>query len=94
MHALVEPGIKQAVGIEVDEIKCMKSESVIHEACKKLQSLGLTVAQIPLVIHRDIERVRNKACRASMCFLLKCAVTNASCLTGRTCASSIVQHAG
>jgi hypothetical protein len=57
MHALVEPGVKQAIGIEVDAIKCMKSESVIHEACQKMLALGLPVECVPLVLHRNIEAV-------------------------------------
>lgn len=57
MHALVEPGVQKAVGIEVDEIKCFKSESVIHEACQKMQTLDLPVHCVPLVLHRDVEKV-------------------------------------
>ena len=58
IHALVEPGLTRAIGIEVDAIKCMKSESVIHEACQKMRSLDLPVPSTPLVLHRDIEAVR------------------------------------
>jgi hypothetical protein len=63
MHALVDPGIQSAIGIEVDEIKCLKSESVIREACKKMRSHGLSVAHIPRVLHRDIEQVATPASR-------------------------------
>jgi hypothetical protein len=57
MHALVDPGVQSAIGIEVDDIKCLKSESVIREACKKMCSHGLSVPQAPRVLHRDIEQV-------------------------------------
>jgi hypothetical protein len=57
MHSLVQPGVQRAIGIEVDEVKCMKSESVIHEGCKKMQALGLDIPCVPLVLHRNIEKV-------------------------------------
>jgi len=58
MHALVEPGVARAIGIEVDSIKCLKSESVIREARKRLLAAGNPVPCTPLVLHRDIEKVR------------------------------------
>ena len=58
MHALVDPGVTHAIGIEVDDIKCLKSESVIREACLKMLALGHTVPITPLVLHRNIEQVR------------------------------------
>ena len=57
MHALVEPGVRRAIGIEVDAIKCMKSESVIRDACQKMLRLGHDVHCEPLVLHRNIEQV-------------------------------------
>lgn len=57
VHALAEPGVKSAIGVEVDEIKCMKSESVIHDACHKLRDLQVPVHCVPLVLHRNIETV-------------------------------------
>lgn len=63
VHALANPGVKSALGIEVDEIKCMKSESVIHDACQKLRNLNVAVHCVPLVLHRNIETVsRTIAC--------------------------------
>jgi hypothetical protein len=49
--------VRQAIGIEVDEIKCMKSESVIREAYKVAAPLMDTAGtHVPLVLHRDIEQ--------------------------------------
>eukprot|EP00892_Ulva_mutabilis_P001529 jgi/Ulvmu1/11377/UM075_0039.1 len=58
VHALVQPGLKTAVGIELDEIKCLKSESVIRESLTVARELADEEDCVePRVIHRDIEKV-------------------------------------
>lgn len=59
MHALVQPGLKSAVGLEVDEIKCMKSESVIRHALGVAKEMsGCDSCTEPRVLHKDVEKVR------------------------------------
>lgn len=58
VHALVQPGLKNAVGLEVDEIKCMKSESVIRHALGVAKELsGCDSCTEPRVLHKDVEKV-------------------------------------
>jgi hypothetical protein len=59
VHALVQPGLKNAVGLEVDEIKCMKSESVIRHSLGVARELsGSDSCSEPRVLHKDVEKVR------------------------------------
>jgi hypothetical protein len=58
VHALVQPGVKQAVGLEVDEIKCMKSESVIRHALGIAREFSSSDSCTePRVLHKDVEKV-------------------------------------
>jgi hypothetical protein len=55
----VQPGIQRAVGLEVDEIKCLKSESVIRGAFTVARDLANCENCVePVVLHKDIEKVR------------------------------------
>lgn len=61
MHAVVQPGVKTAVGLELDEIKCLKSESVIRESFTVARQLAGDECIEPRVIHRDIEKASHRS---------------------------------
>lgn len=64
VHALVQPGLKMAVGLELDEIKCLKSESVIRESFAVARQLADEEGCVePRVIHRDIEKASLQTAR-------------------------------
>lgn len=53
----MQPGVKSAVGLELDEIKCLKSESVIRESFAVAKQLAEEDECLePRVIHRDVEK--------------------------------------
>ena len=44
MHALLEPGIGGALGIEIDRIKCDKAAAFLRQALAELRRRGLAGA--------------------------------------------------
>jgi hypothetical protein len=59
MHALVEPGIASAFGVEIDRIKCDKAVAFLRQAVLELQRRGVSSGQfeVPVIQCAPIEQV-------------------------------------
>lgn len=62
MHALVDPGISAASGVEIDRIKCDKAAAFLQRSILELQRRGVLGAgeppEPPQIQCRAIEQVR------------------------------------
>jgi hypothetical protein len=82
MHALLEPGIAGARGVEIDRIKCDKADAFLRQAVLELQRRGVAPEGLvpPPIQCSAIENVSGAGavCLLAACLLAACLL--AACL--------------